>query len=203
MNGTIARLAAIVICGVSSLTRADYKVLDEGVWPATWPKALEPLRHQARSAFGPMDPNQHHEIPFTEPKQFEELWPHLLKVKSQGAPLILVQGPDTWLSHTLSAGVRIHGPPAQTDWESYPEKPIPGQRDVRRRWAWTTYIELIVDGEVVDLNRIPLPADTPIVDERFKDDDSEENAEGNQNRGRGTSDPQWPAANVPVDAGEP
>jgi hypothetical protein len=31
------------------------------------------------------------------------------------------------------------------------------------------YIELVVDGAIVDLNRIPLPADTPIVDERFKD----------------------------------
>jgi hypothetical protein len=30
------------------------------------------------------------------------------------------------------------------------------------------YIELIMDGEIVDLNRIPLPADTPIIDERFK-----------------------------------
>jgi hypothetical protein len=33
----------------------------------------------------------------------------------------------------------------------------------------TTYIELVVDGDIVDLNRIPLPADTPIIDERFKD----------------------------------
>jgi hypothetical protein len=31
-----------------------------------------------------------------------------------------------------------------------------------------TYIELVVDGNVVDLNRIPLPADAPIVDERFR-----------------------------------
>jgi hypothetical protein len=28
---------------------------------------------------------------------------------------------------------------------------------------------LIVDGEIVDLNRISLPPDTPIIDERFKD----------------------------------
>jgi hypothetical protein len=33
----------------------------------------------------------------------------------------------------------------------------------------TTYIELVVDGEIVDLNRIPLPADTPMIDERFTD----------------------------------
>ena len=33
----------------------------------------------------------------------------------------------------------------------------------------TTYLELVVDGEVVDLNRLPLPADAVILDERFKD----------------------------------
>jgi hypothetical protein len=37
------------------------------------------------------------------------------------------------------------------------------------RWEQTIYIELIVDGDIVDLNRIPLPPDTPIIDERFKD----------------------------------
>jgi hypothetical protein len=30
-------------------------------------------------------------------------------------------------------------------------------------------IVLITDGSIVDLNRIPLPADTPIIDNRFKD----------------------------------
>jgi hypothetical protein len=33
----------------------------------------------------------------------------------------------------------------------------------------TTFIELVVDGNIVDLNRIALPADTLIIDERFKD----------------------------------
>lgn len=28
-------------------------------------------------------------------------------------------------------------------------------------------IELVVDGDIIDLNRIPLPADTPVVDKRF------------------------------------
>jgi hypothetical protein len=32
-----------------------------------------------------------------------------------------------------------------------------------------TDIELVIDGNIVDLNRIPLPADTPIIDKRFKD----------------------------------
>jgi hypothetical protein len=34
-------------------------------------------------------------------------------------------------------------------------------------WRARTDIDLIVDGKIVDLNRIPLPAGTPIVDKRF------------------------------------
>ena len=34
---------------------------------------------------------------------------------------------------------------------------------------YTKYIDLIVDGDVVDLNRIALPEDTPIIDQRSKD----------------------------------
>jgi hypothetical protein len=49
------------------------------------------------------------------------------------------------------------------------EAPIVGDQVTGGRWEQTIYIELIVDGEIVDLNRIPLPADTPIIDERFKD----------------------------------
>ena len=30
-------------------------------------------------------------------------------------------------------------------------------------------IELIVDGKIVDLNRIPLPIDTQIIDKRFQE----------------------------------
>jgi hypothetical protein len=33
-----------------------------------------------------------------------------------------------------------------------------------------TTIWLVVDGEIVDLNRIALPADTTIIDERFKEE---------------------------------
>jgi hypothetical protein len=35
-------------------------------------------------------------------------------------------------------------------------------------WRARIDIELIVDGNLVDLNRIPLPADTPIIDKRFE-----------------------------------
>ena len=41
----------------------------------------------------------------------------------------------------------------------------------RGRVAKTIYIELIVNGDVVDLDRIELPPDTPIIDKRFTKDD--------------------------------
>jgi len=41
-------------------------------------------------------------------------------------------------------------------------------KDDKPKSAITTSLVLVVDGEVVDLNRIPLPANTYIQDERFK-----------------------------------
>ena len=174
MNRTTALLAAIAFCAVCSAVYADYSANDKGMWPESWPKELEPLRKQSRTLEGPLVPQRHYEIPFTQREEFESAWPHILKVKSKGAPVILVRSPDTWLGATIKAGVRIHTPPAQTDNRANPEEPLPGPgwedpTKVRGRWMWTTFIELVVDGNTVDLNRIPLPADTPIIDERFKD----------------------------------
>ncbi len=43
-------------------------------------------------------------------------------------------------------------------------------------------IVLIVDGEIVDLNRIPLPANTTIIDNRFKDMGQQKTNEENQEK---------------------
>jgi hypothetical protein len=114
-----------------------------------------------------------YEIPFTKRAQFESAWPHLLKVKSQGAPVILVRGPSTRLGTRIDAGVRIQSPPRQTGGRIGLEAPIDTTKStrlpVRERWIRTTFIELVVDGEVVNLNRIPLPENTPIIDKRFED----------------------------------
>ena len=174
MKRTIAFLAAIAFCAVCSAVYALYSVSDKGTWPESWPKELEPLRKQSRTSVGPMVLNRHYQIPFTKREEFESAWPHLLKVKSKGAPVILVRAPDARLGTRISAGVRIYSPPAQTGDRVMPEAPLPGPgwedpTQVRERWMYTTFIELVVDGEIVDLNRIPLPADTPIIDERFKD----------------------------------
>jgi hypothetical protein len=168
MKRANAFLAAIAFCAAGSAVYSDYAVSDKGTWPKSWPEELEPLRKQARTFEGPEVLFLHYLIPFTKREDFESAWPHLLKVKTKGAPIILVRGPKTDFFEVKPAGVLIHSPPAQTDKRANPEEPI-NSTNVRERWMWTTYIELVVDGDIVDLNRIPLPADTPIIDERFKD----------------------------------
>jgi hypothetical protein len=106
----------------------------------------------------------HYAIPFTEREEFEEAWPHLLKVKTHGAPIVLRRGPNFWLGQG-EAGVCIHTPPAG-------ETPVADAKKAGGQLQRMIYIELVVDGDVVDLNRFRLPAGTPIIDERFKDEEN-------------------------------
>lgn len=156
MKRTIALLAGIVCCALTCVY-ADYGVTPKGTWPRTWPAELESLRKQASTFEGPRAPYQHYAIPFTKREEFEAAWPHILKVKSQGAGLRLVRAPNFFLGDHARAGVVVHAPPSS------------GQTDKSATRNEQTYIELVVDGDIVDLNRILLPPDTPITDERFKD----------------------------------
>ena len=153
MRRPIALLAAIIF-GAACCVHAEYVIEDRGTWPQSWPKELEPLRKQSRTFDGPVPGPLHYQIPFAKREEFESAWPHLLKVKTIGAPIILMRSPYAGLG-SIDAGVFIHTPLAGA------ADPADLQRCI--------YIELIVDGKIVDLNRIPLPADTPIIDERFKD----------------------------------
>lgn len=168
VNRTTA-LLAVIIFGTACSAQADFSVWDKGTWPESWPKELEPLRKQARTYEGPRILTLLYLIPFTKREEFEAAWPHLLKAKTKGSPIILVRGPRTDFFAIKPGGVLIHSPPAGTDKATNPETPLPGNMDVRTKWSNTIYIELVVDGEIVDLNRLPLPPDTPIVDERFKE----------------------------------
>lgn len=160
MHRAITILAVIAVL-MSSPLYADYGVEFRGAWPESWPRELEPLRKQSRTLEGPLVPLLHYAIPFTKQEELEATWPHLLTVKTKGAPIVLTRGPSFWLSGK-SAGVCIHTPPQG-------EAPIADAKLADGRWQKTIYVELIVDGDIVDLNRIPLPPDTPIIDERFKD----------------------------------
>ena len=164
MKRTAAICVALVLSLVSSVF-AEYSVWNSGKWPKSWPAELEPLRKQARSfenSLESLPPPQHYAIPFTKRDEFESAWPHLLKVKSKGASIVLRRGPSFWLGDKATAGVCVHTPPAG-------EAPITDGKDAKGNWEKTIYIELIADGEIIDLNRILLPADTPIIDERFKE----------------------------------
>jgi hypothetical protein len=167
MNRTTALLAGIALVVASSTAFALYSVENRGSWPKTWPAELEPLRKQARTLVGPEVECRHYAIPFAGREQFEAAWPHILKVKSKGAAIVLVCGPNFFLDKS-PAGVVVHCPPdGQANNPATPEAPI-NSTNVRERYLYMTWIELVVDGQIVDLNRIPLPPDTPIVDERFK-----------------------------------
>jgi hypothetical protein len=166
MTRHITLVAALVLC-VASSAYALYSVANEGLWPNSWPKELEPLRKQSRTLVGPLLEARHYAIPFTKREEFEAVWPHLLQAKTKGAPIMLVRGKNFFLDQR-EAGVVVHSPPeGQNKNPATPEAPIPGDRSPRSKWMNTTYIELVVDGQIVDLNRIELPAETPIIDERF------------------------------------
>ena len=123
---------------------AAYYLADEGLWPKSWPKELEPLRKQARTFEGPEQPLLHYAIPFTKRDEFESAWPHLLKIKSKGAPIVLRRAPSFWLDDKATAGACVHTPSAG-------EAPIADGKDVKGNWEKTIYIELVVDGAIIDL----------------------------------------------------
>ena len=169
MKKTIALLAAITLSAVFSAVHADYSVSDRGEWPDSWPKELEPLRKQAQTYEGPLVLYRAYLIPFTKREEFEAAWPQILKVKSKGVPIVLVRGPKTDFFPVQPAGVTIHTPPVNE--APGPENGVSIEDAQKAHGEWRTnasYIELVVDGEIVNLNRIALPADTLIIDERFK-----------------------------------
>jgi hypothetical protein len=166
---------------------AGYLMRQNGEWPTSWPKELDPLRHHAglgrfTGTFWRSGKDQlHFGIRFTTREECEAAWPHLLKVKSKGAPIILRSGPSFWLGWT-SHGVCVHQQPAiwRVGGGNLPITKTP--RDVKKllsaqevREKTINSIELFVDGRIVGLNRISLPKDTLIIDKRVKDTEEREN----------------------------
>lgn len=171
MKRTAAFLATIAVCAVCCTAYALYSVSNTGDWPESWPEELEPLREHSRTLVGPQLEARHFAMRFDNREEFESAWPHILEVKSNGAPIILVRGENFFLGEDQAAGVVVHCPPAgQENNPNTPEAPIPNAVEPRSKWRNTNYIELVVDGNVVDLNRLQLPEDTPIIDQRFPEE---------------------------------
>ena len=166
MKRAIGLLVLVAVGVVCSRAWADYGVQDRGTWPKDWPGELEVLRKQARTLVGPID-QRHYAIRFGNREEFEAAWPHLLKVRSKGAPVVLVRGENFFLGQGVKAGVVVYCPPEGQLEKGAPAAPIKGAGDLRAPGMNAYRIEVLVDGEVVDLNRIQLPVG--VVDERFKE----------------------------------
>jgi hypothetical protein len=208
---------------ISALCFAVVSTRAVGTWPDSWPKELEPLRKQAQTVdVGHGIQERVYVVPFSNREAFEKAWPHILKVKSPGSPLILENSPFRYgVSGSESVtGVMILAPcsgfrggPYSPHAETYEdvdelvkEGKVPrasawlldilsGKSELpeyvtavrdengKKRWVDVRQLDekasgfryraridiiLITDGRIVDLNRIRLPANTPIVDNRFE-----------------------------------
>ena len=152
MNKTALLLAATIGFATGGFTQADSIDGPEGKWPKTWPRELEPLRRQASTWVGGVAMNTRHEIPFTNRESFESAWPHILSLKSKGASITLLDGRHYYQNSDKTAGVMI----------------LPPLEGISSGSLSVTRLVVMVDGDIIDLNRIRLPADTPIDDRRFK-----------------------------------
>lgn len=164
MNQQMKAVLTVILFVWALPLHAEDTVSNVGEWPKEWPVELEPLREHSQTRVVARAATREYLIPFTNRQDFEAAWPHLLKVKTKNAPIFLIRPPKAGVLAGKPASVYIHAPPANT---SKPESPVDSE-NIIERWMWTTYIYLVVDGDVVDLNRVPIPPDTPIVDERFK-----------------------------------
>jgi hypothetical protein len=201
---TIWIFCAMIIFLCSTLCLALVITHEEGMWPASWPKALEPYRKQASTIeVGTGIQEDVHEIRFKNREEFEKLWPAILELKNKRAPLRLrsiepfSQGS---LFHNEQPVVRIYGPaysigsasrPGDKELRPVPPWPesiksstgelpeyvtksedgmtwVPVEEGRPKGFIYRARIELelVVDGKIIDLNRIYLPADTPIIDKR-------------------------------------
>jgi hypothetical protein len=123
-----------------------YDVADRGLWPDSWPKPLDRLRPQART----LDHGQHtvYEIPFAQRAEFESAWPHILTVKSEHAPLVLLSSPDNSRGDSIAAGVRLRCPPTGQRVTVQGANHPPGSESAIAEWWAFDRIELIVDGDI-------------------------------------------------------
>ena len=85
-----------------------------GRWPEWWPEEIGRYKEQAIThgvAHGIQE--DVYEFQFKTREDFEEAWPYILRLKSEGAPLILESSPSVCRTSgsTAERGVRVLAPP--------------------------------------------------------------------------------------------
>lgn len=83
----LAVAACVLVHGKA--TGAGYSEM-RGVWPENWPEELEPFREQAESiSWFASAATLHYIIEFRSREEFEAVWPAVLRLKTEGAPIRL------------------------------------------------------------------------------------------------------------------
>lgn len=222
MKRLVIAISALVILFAMSDARALIIPSNEGMWPTSWPKELEPLRKKSQTLDVATGIQEHiYTIPFESRDDFEKFWPTLLGLRTPGSPLTLSKvGTDSGWGQFVSNArpcVRIKGP---TGGYAGGTAKVGGQIDLKEldagtmlfagapwpkallgpkgelpeyvtavsiadgKIAWKSVdsisdkpagflnrarvdIELVLDGEIIDLNRIRLPQDAQLIDRRF------------------------------------
>lgn len=85
----------VTLCSLclTSPAFAMYAVTKKGLWPQNWLEQLETLREKSVIYEVGKRPYRHYAIPFKTREEFEMAWPHMVEVKSTGAPVVLRHGP--------------------------------------------------------------------------------------------------------------
>jgi hypothetical protein len=196
MQSILTPVLAVLIGGLTApACLAEWSFIDAGGWPGSWPAELESLRPQSRTLLGVGDTI--YVIPFSDRAEFEAAWPHLLAMATDGSPLTLSRGHDAVNAFDINAGVVVLTPntpeligidesgidaigdesrklptfvvPDGPKWRAITIEEMRKDRNLARRARrLRTEVRLVVDGKIVDLNRIPLPA--LAIDKRFNED---------------------------------
>jgi hypothetical protein len=170
MKNSTTILAAIAFCVVGSVYAISFGG-PGGDWPKNWPEELDPLREKAWNWTHGDSGEKSYDIPFANREEFEAAWPHILTLKGKGETLTLLRGDHVRAGGGETAGVRILLPQDYkvVEAEQKPSTaPVNSPNESGAELGPGISIVLVVDGEIVDLNRIPLPGDTVIVDRRFE-----------------------------------
>lgn len=156
-------VVALVLLAVGAdvaLGREVYSA--RGSWPADWPQGLDAWRDRATTLrAAPLGQDGYYTVTLEDREAFEQGWAALLEVPHADHPtLTLVSAPPTDVAGKTLGGRQPGRPVVQVRYyRSFGEK---GKKS--REVA--VGITLFVDGKIVDLNRVRIPAGYKIDDRR-------------------------------------
>lgn len=156
-------VVALVLLGLGGDAALARKACSaHGSWPADWPKGLDAWRDRATTLrAAPLGQDGFYTVTLENRKAFEQGWAALLEVpRADRATLTLVSKPPKDAAREALGGKHPGRPVVQVRYyRSFGEK---GKKS--REVA--VGITLFVDGKIVDLNRVRIPAGYRIEDRR-------------------------------------